>query len=125
MIVILAVFVLAWQLLFASGVEASLQANTEPTEPGSPSATTSARAKSLFRERCSRCHGVDGRGKTTLGEIVEAPDFTDAAWWDETKNEKRFVNSITGGKGQMPSFGKKLSKRDIGALANYVRGFRK
>ena len=84
-----------------------------------------ARAKELFGERCARCHGADGRGRTTLGEMLSAPDFTDESFWDEGKSNRRLVNSIAEGKGEMPAFSKKLSKREINQLAEYVRGFRK
>lgn len=84
-----------------------------------------AQAKVLFGEKCARCHGADGRGRTTLGEMLSAPDFTDERFWGEEKSERRLVNSITEGKGEMPAFGRKLSKREIGAIADYVRSFRK
>lgn len=84
-----------------------------------------AQAKALFGEKCARCHGADGRGRTTLGEMLSAPDFTDERFWAEEKSERRLVDSITAGKGEMPAFGRKLSKREIGALAEHVRSFRK
>jgi mono/diheme cytochrome c family protein len=40
-------------------------------------------------------------------------------------DDKRFITSITHGRGQMPSFEKKLSKKQIELLSNYVRAFRK
>ena len=84
-----------------------------------------ARTKVLFEEKCSRCHGSDGRGKTVTGEMLSAPDFTDEEWWKEGKSVKRLVTSVTEGKDAMPAFGKKLTQREIGALAAYVRTFRK
>ena len=79
----------------------------------------------LFKDKCARCHGEDGRGKTVIGRMVGAPDFTKEGWWDEGKDERRFVRSITEGKGEMPAFGKKLSRPEIKALAAYVKTFRK
>ena len=84
-----------------------------------------AQTKALCAEKCARCHGADGRGRTVLGEMLSAPDFTDEKFWDGAKGDGRLVNSIIEGKGEMPAFGKKLSKREIGGLAEYVRGFRK
>ena len=84
-----------------------------------------ARVTKLFDEKCARCHGADGRGHTVIGDMLDAPDFTDKKWWkEEEKSERRFVHSITNGRGDMPAFGKKLSKREISNLAAYVRGFR-
>jgi cbb3-type cytochrome c oxidase subunit III len=85
----------------------------------------STQTPALFKEKCSRCHGDDGRGQTVIGQMVGAPNFTDEGWWSEEKNERRFVHSITEGRGEMPAFGKKLTRPDIKALAAYVRTFRK
>ena len=84
------------------------------------------RVTKLFDEKCARCHGADGRGHTMIGGMLGVPDFTDEEWWkeEEEKSERRFVHSITNGKGDMPAFGKKLSRREISSLADYVRGFR-
>ena len=83
-----------------------------------------ARVTKLFDKKCARCHGADGRGKTIIGEMLGAPDFMDEKWKVE-KSESQFVHSITNGKGEMPAFGKKLSKREISSLADYVRGLGK
>jgi mono/diheme cytochrome c family protein len=56
--------------------------------------------------------------------MLGAPDFRDEKWKME-KSESRFVHSITNGKGEMPAFGKKLTKREISSLADYVRDFGK
>lgn len=79
--------------------------------------------KELFVDRCARCHGRDGRGATKLGEIVKPPDFTDADWWEGGVTDARLKASIAGGKGEMPAFGRKLSRSEISALAAYVRAF--
>ena len=80
-------------------------------------------AKKLFSQRCAKCHGSDGM-VTTYGQIVGATDLTDPSWHAKV-DDKRIVNSITHGRGQMPSFETKLSKEQIELLADYVRGFRK
>jgi mono/diheme cytochrome c family protein len=95
-------------------------------EPESVASGQAARVTKLFDEKCARCHGADGRGHTMIGSMLGAPDFTDEKWWKgEEKSERQFVHSITNGKGDMPAFGKKLSRREISSLADYVRAFRK
>jgi len=79
--------------------------------------------KSLFRQNCVKCHGLDGKGQTTAGELAGAPDFTDPEW-QEGFADSQLKNSITHGDGQMPAFGKKLSKAQINSLVRYVRAFR-
>lgn len=103
-------------------VTASSQKRQERKESLSPEEL--ARTKTLFDEKCSRCHGEDGRGETHTGEMLGAPDFTDEKWWKEAKGHDRFVHSVTHGKEAMPAFGKKLSKQEIAALVAYVRRFK-
>ena len=112
-LVILALLVGGWQ------ARAGLQEGGEGKE------SRAAQARALFGEKCARCHGADGRGRTKLGEMLSAPDFTDERFWAEEKSERRLANSIAGGRGEMPAFAKKLSKREISGLADHVRSFRK
>jgi len=81
-------------------------------------------AKKLFKQRCVKCHGSDGTGNTTRGQIVGATNLTDPEW-QQRVDDKRLVNSITHGRGQMPAFGEKLSDEQIYLLMSYVRTFRK
>ena len=81
-------------------------------------------AKKLYKQKCVKCHGADGAGDTTKGQILGATDFTDSEW-QERVEDQRLVNSITYGRGQMPAFGKKLSKEQINSLLIYVRAFKK
>ncbi len=81
----------------------------------------------LFRNNCARCHGVDGRGATPLGHTFNAPDFTDAEWWQKHSSitSTRTLRSIVArGKGGMPAFGKKLKRTEINFLVHHVRRFR-
>jgi mono/diheme cytochrome c family protein len=95
---------------------------------GAPPAVSSkelAHAKTVFGERCARCHGVDGRSQTVIGGMLGAPDFTKPEWWKDNPGDERLTNSITNGKDGMPGFGKKLSRQEIISLAAYVRRFNK
>lgn len=109
----------------ASRAGVSGQNKQEMKESESLSPEESARAKVLFGEKCSKCHGADGRGKTATGEMLSAPDFTDEEWWKESKSFKRLVTSVAEGRDAMPPFGKKLTRREIETLAAHVRTFRK
>lgn len=83
------------------------------------------RAKSLFAEKCARCHGADGRGRTVTGEMLGIPDFTDGKWWKEDRSEARLITSVAEGRDEMPAFRRKLTRREIAALVAYVRRFNK
>ena len=44
--------------------------------------TTTASAadgKTVYADSCTKCHGDDGKGQTTMGKKVGARDYTDAA----------------------------------------------
>ena len=84
-------------------------------------------ADDLFRNNCARCHGADGRGDTPLGHTYNAPDFTDAEWWQKHSSltGTRTLRAIViRGRGGMPAFGKKLKRSEINLLVNHVRRFR-
>ncbi|HEV2763687.1 MAG TPA: c-type cytochrome [Pyrinomonadaceae bacterium] len=98
--------------------------NASRAQAGAGSGSKASETKALFDARCARCHGRDGRGRTKLGEMLEAPDLTDADWQKGVSVE-RMKTSIRDGKGQMPAFSKKLSRGEIAALAAYVRGLAK
>ena len=85
-------------------------------------ATNAKEAKKLFKQNCVKCHGADGAGETSSGQIVGATDFTDSEWHKRV-DDQRLINSITYGRGQMPPFAKKLSKEQIRSLLAYVRAF--
>lgn len=96
---------------------------TRGPEPVSPERL--ARAKTLFAEKCARCHGADGRGRTVTGEMLGVPDFTDENWWKGGRTDARLAASVADGRGEMPPFGRKLTRREIAALVAYVRRFDK
>ena len=90
----------------------------------SASAATAFDASSVYNSKCASCHGKDGRARSLHAKHVHARDFTSAEWQDSVSDE-RIYNSISNGKGKMPSFKKKLSDSQIDELVNYVRRLRK
>ena len=82
---------------------------------------TAGDARTTYNAKCAKCHGKDGRGKTTRGRLANARDLTPAQWQDDVTDERLF-NSISNGRGKkMPGFKKNLSEADIDALVAYVR----
>ena len=82
------------------------------------------RGRAVYSDRCVRCHGSDGQGRTRLGETVEPPDLSDPAF-HRGRSNARMVTSVSNGRGQMPAFKKKLSRQDIAASVAYVRTLRR
>jgi cytochrome c6 len=97
-------------------------AGPQPQRRARRAASPSARA--LFKENCVRCHGADGTGRTLMGEMMNVPNFT-YPWWQAGATDKRMTTSITRGRGQMPAFGKELSRSEIRSLVAFVRRFKK
>src|SRR5574340_1579114 len=72
----------------------------------------------IFREKCSMCHGIDGKGYAA----IKTPDFTDAKC-QAAHPDKELANAIENGvKGTaMVSFKDKLSQQEMAAVLKYNR----
>ncbi|PYS85341.1 MAG: hypothetical protein DMF67_01360 [Acidobacteria bacterium] len=82
------------------------------------------RGREVFVANCARCHGGDGMSHTTMGEMTEAPNLTDAGWQSRRGNA-RMIASVVNGRGEMPAFKRKLSRQDITAAVAYIRTLRR
>ena len=80
-------------------------------------------AKRVFKQKCSKCHGQDGAGNN-YGQIIGVTNLTDPQWQQKV-DDKRVLNSIKHGRGQMPAFGEKLTEAQINSLVLYVRALGK
>ena len=121
-LVYLAMFALT-SVLFAGPIAISQGLTNRPqSSQGFPAKTKEA--KKLFKQKCVKCHGSDGTGITTQGQIIGATNLTDPEW-QERVDDKQLVNSIKHGRGQMPAFGEKLSEEQIIFLTSYVRTLKK
>ncbi len=89
-----------------------------------------ADAKETFEKDCAKCHGVDGKGKTKMGEKLGVKDYTDPKVQEEmkdaemTKAIKEGVKEKGTDKTKMKAFSD-LSDSDVKALVAYVRSFKK
>ena len=73
---------------------------------------------SIFKQRCSMCHGPDGKGFPAL----KTPDFTDPKWQESVKDSEITETIKNGKKGTpMPPFGDKLSDEEIKAVVAHIR----
>ncbi len=95
-------------------------------------AGSSIDAAKLFETHCKLCHGDDGKGKTSQGELLGARDFTDAKWAASITNEQIIKqinegsqNLKPGEEKRMVGFKDKLSQDEIKALIPFVRAFSK
>jgi len=72
----------------------------------------------IFREKCSMCHGIDGKGYAAL----KTPNFTDPKW-QAAHPDKELLNAIENGVPEtaMVSFKGKLSKEQMEDVLHYIR----
>ncbi len=82
-----------------------------------------AEAREHFLAHCSICHGIDGRGATTIGRNLypKVPDMTDQQTQDLTDGELFYI--ITNGVRftGMPAWGGADSPESIWALVAFIR----
>jgi cbb3-type cytochrome c oxidase subunit III len=76
----------------------------------------------LFKQKCSMCHGVDGKGYAAL----KTPDFTDPKV-QASLTDKQIADTIKNGKPgtAMPPFKNSLSEEQITSLVKYIRSLKK
>jgi mono/diheme cytochrome c family protein len=86
-------------------------------------------AKDIWAKECAKCHGPDGKGKTTMGRKLEIKDYTDPKNQAELKDDK-MAKAIKegvkdGDKIRMKAFGEMLKDAEVKALVAYFRGLKK
>jgi len=88
-----------------------------------------ADAKENWEKNCTKCHGADGKGQTTMGKKLGLKDYTDAKVQADMKDDamtKAIKEGVKDGdKTKMKGFGDALSDDEIKALVKYVRDFKK
>ncbi len=71
----------------------------------------------VFAQKCSVCHGKDGKGQIPMGQKLGAKDLT------QTKlSAAELEKTIAEGRGKMAGFRGKIADAEIKALAAYVKG---
>jgi kynurenine formamidase/mono/diheme cytochrome c family protein len=114
--------IIAGLAIFAAGILISIGAQTPSKSKASGkaapvnAATDETFAAAEFLKKCSMCHKADGRGGN------DVPDFTDITF-HKARTDARLAQSITNGRGGMPSFKQTLKSAQIKQLVRYVRGF--
>jgi cytochrome c5 len=82
-----------------------------------------ADAAAIYKEKCQKCHGADGKGDTPAGKKFKAMDF--ARPEVQKASDADLIKIMDDGKEKMPSYKGKLSDADIKALVAYCRSLGK
>ncbi len=72
-----------------------------------------------WRQNCTRCHGMLGRGDGPQGAMFGARDLSDPAW-QKSVTDAQLSTAITNGKGKMPAFNN-LPASTVTGLVHLVR----
>jgi mono/diheme cytochrome c family protein len=88
----------------------------------SASKQTSDAAQTVFKQRCSKCHGEDGRGDTDTGKSLKVKNLRSVAV--QKLSNKQLASVIKEGKSNMPPFKYVMSDDEINSLVAYVLSLR-
>ena len=88
------------------------------SRPGSAAAEDSA-GVNVYKAKCLTCHAKDGSGDTPVGKSLQSADLRSPEV--QKKSDADLTESISEGKGNMPSFKTMLSEDEIHSVLGYVR----
>ena len=75
--------------------------------------------ETVFKLRCSSCHGQNGAGDTSLGKTLKAADLRSPEV--QKQSDAQLAQVIADGRKNMPSFSNSLTQDQIRALVAYIR----
>ena len=78
----------------------------------------SAAGAGVYKSKCNTCHGPDGGG-TAVGKSLQAADLRSAQV--QSKSDAELIQTISDGKGNMPSFKGTITDEEIHAVLAHVR----
>jgi mono/diheme cytochrome c family protein len=109
------------RVVLPSNTNASAPANSANSNSAAPGSKPAGRVDAVAiytAQKCTGCHGTDGKGK-----VKGAPNFTDAAWQQKESDADLIEGIKKGNVPKMPAYESKLSDDEIKALVAYVRTF--
>jgi mono/diheme cytochrome c family protein len=108
---------------------AQARPHAAPQTPSGPPAPPKTGAQ-LFKDACSACHGLDGRGRerSVVGFDLQLPDFSNCSFASREQDGDWFAIAHEGGPVRgfsttMPSFGEALTKDELTKILGHMRTF--
>lgn len=88
-----------------------------------PAAMAQGPGASTYTSKCAMCHGQDGKAATPMAKMMKVPSFD--ASGIKKKSDSALESAIENGKGKMPAYKNKLSKKQIKNVVAYIRTLEK
>lgn len=79
-------------------------------------------AKQQFQQKCSICHGSNGKAATLMAKNLGAPDLTSQKV--QSMNDAELKNTIEKGHGKMPAYGSVLGPAGVDSMLKFVRSLK-
>jgi len=104
---------LTWAtLILSAGVLAAAGMFSQAAKSDDTSAAT-------FKQKCSTCHGSDGKAGTPAAKAMKVRSFADP---DVVKmTDEQLADIIDKGQGKMPKYGSTMKPDEIKAMVAYIR----
>lgn len=85
-----------------------------------------ANGKTVYADKCARCHGVSGKGDGPKAETLEKKpaDYTDKKKMGGI-TDAQLKQAVLDGKPPMPAYKGKISNKDLEDVLAYIRAFAK
>lgn len=77
------------------------------------------KSAALYKQKCTACHGADGKGDPPAGKSMKVRSFSDAEVVKMSDDD--LSAAIEKGKGKMPAYGKSMKPDEIKAMVAYIR----
>jgi outer membrane protein assembly factor BamB len=103
---------------YSESAPPSLVTAESPSPVANPNGTIPqcGESREVFRQRCSSCHGTDGKGLAG----THTPNFSDPAWQKSLSDAELIDAAKHGKQGGMPPFGDMLTSQQIDSLIRCV-----
>jgi mono/diheme cytochrome c family protein len=75
--------------------------------------------ETLYKAKCTACHGADGKGETAIGKTNKLRDLGSGDVQKQSDVELSAI--ITNGRNKMPGYGKSLKPEQIKELVGHIR----
>ncbi len=111
-----------------AGTQAQAPATGESADAGGGGVVSLAAGRQIFQERCSMCHGPDGRGDGPAGQTLNPKprNFHDAAYMNGLTDQYIHDTILNGKPGTaMPAHRGLLSESQVRSVMLVVRSFAK